>query len=91
MERIREVSRVTDYCGAPPVRDRCRRVVSFVLISVCGEYVIVLVGVKLHIQANLFKIVQAGSPVRLILGRCQRRQQQRRQNGDDRNNDQQFD
>jgi hypothetical protein len=55
------------------------------------EGIPVLIGVQLHVHANLPQIVQTGRAIRLRLGLGQRWKQHRRENGDDGYDHKQFD
>lgn len=90
--RLRWVVGRREQGGAPPVGHRDTHIVAVdVLVSMSREDVVVIVGVHLHVDAELFEVVEAGDAVGLALGARQRRQQQRGQNGNDRNHDQQLD
>jgi hypothetical protein len=93
MEKVALVFGVTNDGSAPPIRQRScfiRIVKPKVGITMTGERVIVFVRVKLHEQADLFQVIQAGNPFAFRLGPREHRQKQSRQNGDDGDNDQKF-
>src|SRR4051812_16229739 len=65
-----------DNAVSPPVGERGGEIFGFILIAMCWESILVLIGVHLHEQADLLQIILAGNAIglRFCLGESRKQQ-----------------